>query len=112
MNISIPELTEIKEQNKLIIDLLQNNALPEWITLEKACVLKGCNLNTTKNSIFLQPKCSQADKFLHGRKVWHKTTILHWLNVTDDNREEYVAECLGQEYTEKYIDRINKVKVS
>lgn len=96
MNFDIPELQEVLAQQKEILNRLNGINMQEWFNLEEACREKGVNYNTTKTNTLYQPAGGTPDKYLHGRKVWHKTTILRWLSVTDDNREEYIREILGE----------------
>ena len=96
MNLSIPELETVIAQQQEILNRLNGLNMQEWFTLEAACNLKGCNYNTTKTDTYKQPAGGLADKYLHGRKVWHKSTIIRWLSVTDDNREDYLKEILGE----------------
>ncbi len=96
MKIQIPELDVILEQQKQILEAIQGNRTQEWFNLEEACKEKGVNYNTTKNNVFYQPACGKADKYLHGRRVWHKSTITRWLSVTDDNRDLYISEILEE----------------
>ncbi|MCL2792693.1 MAG: hypothetical protein FWD87_06345 [Spirochaetaceae bacterium] len=108
MNIQIPELDKIIQQNNLLLSVIQDLTIPEWVTLEDACKRKGVNINTARNSIFYQPRCGRADEHMHGRKVWHKTTILEWFSITDNNREQYIEKILGSEYVIKYYEREKK----
>ena len=96
MNLSIPELDLVIEQQKEILNRLNGINMQEWFTLEEDCREKGVNYNTTKTNSLYQPAGGGADRYLHGRKVWHKSTILRWLSVTDDNREDYLKEILGE----------------
>lgn len=67
-----------KENNEEI-----RNITPEWWTLKQCCERKGINYKTACNRKYLQPNGGEADAFLGGRKVWHRTTVEKWLPVTD-----------------------------
>ena len=108
MIIQVPELNKIIEQNDLLLSVVQDLMIPEWLTIEEACKLKGVNLNTVRNSIFFQPRCGRVDDYMHGRKVWHKTTVIEWFSVTDSNRDQYIEKILGSEYVKQYYEREKK----
>lgn len=76
-----------KEKSKIVSKFEE---LPEWITLEQAAALKGGGaLNTYKRNARLQPQCGIREGTVSGRKVWRKSTVEEWLNITDDQIDEY-----------------------
>ncbi len=56
-----------------------------WFNLKEACELKGLNYKTAGNKPWLQPNNGTADGKVGGRKAWKISTIVSWLEQTDDD---------------------------
>lgn len=87
-------LLRLKKIELFIQENQKNNVseietLPEWINLEKAAELKGGKLNTYRTRPLYQPLCGIPEGKVNGRRVWRRETVLEWLNVTDEQLEEY-----------------------
>lgn len=54
-----------------------------WFTLKEACALKGLSYNTALNRKELRPNHGIPDGTIGGKKVWHRGTILKWIEKTD-----------------------------
>ena len=84
MELTIPELNEIRIRLTDIERLLQGAGGPEWYTLRAACDRKGINYNTARVLRHLQPGGGVPDALLVGRRVWHRVTVEQWLQQTDE----------------------------
>ena len=81
------------------------NNLPEWVTLDTACKLKGGGaLETYRAKLFLQPCCGTNAQYVCGRKSWHKQDVIEWLSVTDHSLKAY-AEKYGVTIPANYAER-------
>lgn len=99
---AISLLKENKE-NEERRTFMQN--IPEWVTLETACKLKGGGaLGTYKSKLFLQPCCGTNYSFVCGRKSWNKQDIIEWLSITDRHLKNY-AEKYGVTIPANYAGR-------
>lgn len=71
----------------------QNQYIPAFCTLDQACKLKGGseakNLHKRK---WQQPCCGTRYTRCNGVRVWPRAEILRWLQVTDENLEDYAKE--------------------
>lgn len=95
----IKENRELEEQKDFF------NNLPEWVTLDTACKLKGGGaLETYRAKLFLQPCCGTNAQYVCGRKSWHKQDVIEWLSVTDHSLKVY-AEKYGVTIPANYAKR-------
>ncbi|MGP1427480.1 MAG: hypothetical protein ACTTKB_04595 [Treponema sp.] len=79
--------------------------IPEWVTLEIACKLKGGGAFLTyKTKPFLQPCCGTNFCYVCGRKSWNKQDVIEWLSVTDHSLKIY-AQKYGVTIPENYAGR-------
>jgi hypothetical protein len=91
-------------------------ALPEWIDLEQALILKrgictekkraekgetkplgapivgGASLTTYRQKLFLQPCCGMNYKMVGGRRCWKKDDVIAWLSITDEELKNYAEK--------------------
>lgn len=69
----------------------QDSALvSQWYNDEQCWQLKGgMALNTYRNNRFFQCKGGIPDGYVGGRKVWSRDSVREWLNLTDDELEDY-----------------------
>jgi len=58
-----------------------------WFTAREACQIKGICLKTAYNNRKLMPNKGVYDGKVGGRKVFHRNSVLAWLNVTDEYME-------------------------
>lgn len=62
----------------------------QWYNDEQCWQLKGgMALNTYRNNRFFQCKGGIPDGYVGGRKVWKRDSVREWLNLTDDELEDY-----------------------
>lgn len=102
---SLELLEQIATEQKTLSYEKSLAKMPEWITLEKAHELKGGGaLNSYKSNRFLQPCCGQNARFVCGRKSWHKTDVIEWLEITDSKLKSY-AEKFGVKIPKTYEKR-------
>jgi hypothetical protein len=87
----LPSMLEKLE--KILEPREQAPDLPEWITMRKACELKGVPFNTVRQIPELQPNQGVPDRFHQNVAYFRRETILEWLHVMDENRSEYLAIC-------------------
>lgn len=110
------ELQEVKEvMNKLLSKVDNHSAIPEWLTLEQACALKGgASFNTVRCAAYLRPGAGnpKLQRYCGGRLVFHRdTVVIPWLSVTDDNLEDYLINvCEIKVIPEKILRIIKKAK--
>lgn len=110
------DLQEVKEVvSKLLIKVDNHSSIPEWLTLEQACALKGgASFNTVRCAAYLRPGAGNPkfQRYCGGRLVFHRdTVVIPWLSVTDDNLEEYLKNvCEIKVIPEKILKIIKKAK--
>lgn len=64
--------------------------ISQWYNDEQCWQLKGgMALNTYRNNRFFQCKGGIPDGYVGGRKVWKRDSVREWLNLTDDELEDY-----------------------
>lgn len=80
---ALEQAIEIQEQKS-------QRTLTYWLSLEKACELKGINHNTVKSTWWRQPAAGQPDEIINGRKHWKSETVEDWLPVGDRELINYV----------------------
>lgn len=89
------------------LEKIENQAIPEFCTLEAACKLKGGseykNLYTRP---WQQPCCGTRFERINGRKVWSKEQVLRWLKITDNELEDYAAS-LGLDISRNFLNGKN-----
>ncbi|MDC7218617.1 MAG: hypothetical protein PQJ59_01680 [Spirochaetales bacterium] len=82
-------LREMKAQMYVLTTAVLGG-IPEWVTIQKACELKGMNLSTVTGDKRLQPRFGVPDKRESTRKYWKRDTIIEWLGVVGEgDRLEY-----------------------
>jgi len=84
-SIDLPELTRFEEKLDMILTLLkdkQYQALPEFMDLNTACMLKGVCKSTLEDNRELYPDLNKRVRVGH-RLMWHKDDIIEWLSKTD-----------------------------
>lgn len=96
----VRELQELRDAlNKLLSTVVSHTDIPEWLTLEQACALKGANTyNTVKQRFWLKPGAGlpKFQKVCGGRIVYNRdAVILPWLNVTQDKLLYYLTCVCG-----------------
>ena len=96
----IREMQELRDGiNKLLSMVVSRTDIPEWLTLEQACALKGANTyNTVKQRFWLKPGAGlpKFQKVCGGRIVYNRDeVILPWLNVTQENLLYYLTSVCG-----------------
>ncbi len=87
MELSIPEITELKQQIQELKELISDSVRldQEWYDLEQACRLKGVNKSTLYAKPKYQPSFGKADALVCGKKRWNRSTIQEWLKMTDSD---------------------------
>ena len=104
-------LLQLQRQSILIQDLRKQieskQNIPEFVTLQKACELKGMNPNSLYVQKWQQPCCGTRTEKLNGRNVWKRSDIIEWLQVTDKTLEEY-AKKMGVNISKHFKDGKNK----
>lgn len=99
MEVNFPELRDVRQHLEFIEKRLDQMAVKgdlsqTWFNAEECHALKGgCALNTFKSNYDLQPRGGVPDAKVGGRKVWHRDTVLEWLNVTDAMLPDYLERC-------------------
>ena len=78
---------------RAVADRVKEIKRPRWYTLKAACEYKGVSYNTVKCSAILQPGCGKPDAIINGRKMWRAESVEEWVEVTDENIEEYISRC-------------------
>lgn len=56
----------------------------EWWPLKEACMRKGINHGTARVKTHQKPAAGKPDAVLTGKDMWHHTTIIEWLKITDN----------------------------
>ncbi len=98
MNLDLPEIGEVLrnlEHIKNRIDQVstKSDLTQTWYNINECHALKGgCSFNTLKSNYSLQPKGGVPDAKVGGRKVWHRDTVIEWLNVTDEELPNYLSK--------------------
>lgn len=84
---------EVKENVKLNSE---NSIIPvridqPFFTLKQAWLLKGavCAWNTFCRSRYIQPLGGIPEGYVGGRAVFKNSTIIEWLNLMDEDMEDY-----------------------
>lgn len=113
---SLRELQELKEgMQKILSMVVTHSELPEWVTLEQACSVKGLNKNTVKCNPYLRPGAGNPTMQRHcgGRLVFNRDeVVIPWLSVTDENLLEYLTETCGLTHIpDKLRQKLTKVEV-
>lgn len=113
---SLRELQELKEgMQKILSMVVTNSELPEWVTLDQACLAKGLNKNTVKCNPYLRPGAGNPKMQRHcgGRLVFNRDeVVIPWLSVTDENLLEYLTETCGLTHIpDKLRQKLTKVEV-
>lgn len=99
MELNLPELSEVLQHLKYLEKMMEQMAIKgdlsqTWYNVDECHALKGgCALNTFKANYNLQPKGGVPDAKVGGRKVWHRDTVVEWLNITDAQLPEYLDRC-------------------
>lgn len=92
-------MSELIRNQKHLATYTEQTEIPEWVNLRKAVELKGCGeYSTYKCNSDRQPLCGIAEGKVCGLKAWRRETIVEWLQITDDQINEYkkqVYERLG-----------------
>ena len=91
VNVTLSAIDDLSEAVKELV--AQQLTAPRWYTLRAACEYKGVSYNTVKCSAILQPGCGKADAIINGRKMWRAESVEEWVEVTDENIEEYICRC-------------------
>ena len=112
---TLRELRELKEgMNKLLSMGNNHSDIPEWLTLDQACALKGVNKNTIKCNPWLKPGAGlrSMQRYCSGRLVYNRDeVVLPWLRVTDENLLEYLTETCGiTQIPEKLKQKLEKAR--
>lgn len=109
LDLKISQAISLLKENR---EIEKHNAstlnIPEWVTLENACKLKGGGaLQTYKTKLFLQPCCGTNYSYVCGRKSWNKQDVIEWLSITDSHLKTY-AERYGVTIPASYAARSNQ----
>lgn len=95
MKVELPELeTIISELTSLKTQLLEKNVdnrlVSAWYNDQQCWELKGgMALSSYRSNRYFQIKGGIPDSYVGGRKVWSRESVQEWLNVTDDQLENY-----------------------
>lgn len=94
------EMQVLREDlNKILSMSVNRRDIPEWLTLEQACALKGANsYNTVKQRFWLKPGAGlkKFQKVCGGRIVYNRDeVIIPWLNITSENLLYYLTSVCG-----------------
>lgn len=99
MELNLPELSEVLQHLEYLEKRMDQMAVKgdlsqTWYNVDECHALKGgFSLNTFKANYNLQPRGGIPDAKVGGRKVWHRDTVIEWLNVTDAMLPEYLESC-------------------
>lgn len=90
----IPEFKFILNEINNIKDILNEKNTSEWQAEwynDEACWLKkgGMSLSTYRSNRFYQCKGGIPDAYVGGRKVWHKSSVIEWVKLSDSELEYY-----------------------
>ena len=85
----LTELKEMRAQMNVLTKAVMEG-IPEWVTIQKACELKGVKIKTINSDKRLQPRFGIPDKTMGRRKYWTRASILEWLKVLNyDDIQQY-----------------------
>jgi hypothetical protein len=54
-----------------------------WITLKRACSMKGVSWETVRKTPWRQPKGGEPDEIINNRVYWRPETIQEWILLGD-----------------------------
>lgn len=81
---------------EMVAAMVQTAGRQRWYNLKDACEYKGVTYGTVKCDSYRQPLGGRPDALINGRKMWKSESIEEWLDITDENIEEYIARCRGR----------------
>lgn len=93
MQLEIPEIKTLLNEISLLKQEIikeKKEELPMWLNNEQCWKLKGgMAFNTYKSNRFYQCKGGIPDAKVGGRNVWHRDSVIEWLNIPDSELKEY-----------------------
>lgn len=78
---------------RAVADRVKEIKRQRWYNLKDACAYKGVTYSTVKASCYRQPLGGRPDALINGRKMWRAESVEEWVEVTDENIEEYICRC-------------------
>lgn len=72
---------QIDHMNKVLRGLA--NWPDPWITLKRACAMKGVSWETVRRTPWRQPNGGEPDEIINNRVYWRPETIQEWILLGD-----------------------------
>ena len=84
---TVEGINSILEAKRLIIEFIDEHAIPEWIDLKRVLEMKGLFPSAVrKQYMHLWPPIEEARE-VGDQRMWHKSVIKNWMRKDDEGRE-------------------------